>query len=66
MTHLPTKLPFWVRYALTMAYAKVLVMAIHQRPECSKRAMWSVWFDRGMDHGARMMALQADKRRSQP
>lgn len=55
--NLPTALMCWLRYAITMAHAKELVMIVRRRPECSRRAMWAVWFDRSMDHGHRMMAL---------
>lgn len=48
---------FWLRYASTAAHAKLVMTAIN-RPECVKRAVWVVQFDRSMDHARRMMALE--------
>lgn len=47
----------WLRYATTMAFAKELVMVARRRPQCAKRAMWVVWFDRCMEQGSRAMDL---------
>lgn len=45
------------RCASIMAFAKELVMVVKQRPQCAKRAMWVVWFDRCVDLGDRAMDL---------
>jgi hypothetical protein len=48
---------FWLRYAITSAHAQLVMKAIN-RPECVKRTVWVVQFDRSMDHARRMMALE--------